>query len=261
MLARTLLIAALFLESGLSLAQEHAPHSTTEAGGGTHLEWGYLGPSGPEHWAELSGAYRICASGEQESPIDLKDAVPARLGKLTVDWRPIPLRAVNNGHAVQVDAPAGSALTMAGKRYELQQFHFHHPSEHLLNGRRFPLEVHFVHRAADGTLGVLGVMVELGQTNPVLQAVLDATPREKGATRARDGDQIDPRGLLPGGLSEFFRYEGSLTTPPCTENVDWVLLRQPIQASPKQIEDFEGFYAANARPIQALNRRFLLESQ
>ena len=227
--------------------------------GGPHREWGYVGPSGPDHWAELSEDYGVCARGQQESPIDLRGALPAELGAVSVDWRPLPLRVVDTGHALQVDAPAGGRMSVGGRTYALAQFHVHHPSEHLLDGRRFPLEVHFVHRGRDGVLGVIGVFVEQGRANPQLQRVLDARPAEHGRTRSVPGATVDIAALMPHGA--FQRYEGSLTTPPCSETVDWVVMEEPIQASAGQIAAFEQVYRFNARPLQALNRRFLLRSR
>lgn len=231
-----------------------------EPEGGQHVEWGYTGPSGPDHWSELSAANKLCAGGQQESPINLRGAVSARLGKLDVLWKPVPLRVANNGHTIQTNVPAGSTMRVGGQSYELLQFHAHHPSEHLLDGRRFPLELHFVHRAPDGTLGVLGVLVETGKPNATLKAFLDNMPAEAGSERAAEGRMLNPSGFLPRGRG-YYRYEGSLTTPPCSETVDWVVLAKPIQASTAQINAFERVYPMNARPLQDLNRRFLLRSQ
>ncbi len=241
---------------------QQAPTAPAERRPGDGTEWGYTGPSGPEHWAELSADYKVCATGTQESPIDLRNAIPAKLGDLRIEWRPVPLRVANTGHSIQVDAPPGSRLFMEGRSYELLQFHLHHPSEHLLDGRRFPMEIHFVHRGpGSDVLGVVAVFVEHGPRNEALEAVLANMPAEAGASReAPGGADIQPHRLLPAGR-DFLRYEGSLTTPPCSENVDWAVLTQPIQASPAQVSAFERLYANNARPLQPLNRRFLLRSE
>lgn len=269
-----LLAAALAAVSIGASAQHHAPASAAvpaarnagavaapppNASANGHGEWGYTGDAGPDHWANLSKDYAVCARGQQESPVDLKGAVGANLGRLTTNWHKLPLRVVDTGHALQVDAPAGSSMSIGGKTYALVQMHVHHPSEHLLNGRRFPLEVHFVHRAPDGVLGVVGVFVEEGRADPQLQRVLDARPAEHGRTRVVEGKVLDIAAMMPRGA--FERYEGSLTTPPCSENVDWVVMEHPIHASAAQIAAFEQVYAANARPLQALNRRFLLRSR
>lgn len=223
-----------------------------------HVEWGYTGPTGPEHWSALSKDYAVCNSGQQESPIDLKDAIPADLGALAIAWTPLPIHATNNGHTVQYDAPPGSSFAVGGKRYALAQFHIHHPSEHLLNGQRFPLEIHFVHKLPDGSFGVIGVLVANGAANPTLEKLIAAIPAAAGATQT--GPVIDPRALLPVARG-FDRYEGSLTTPPCAEAVDWVVLRTPITASAAQIAKVAAVFPFNARPIQPLDRRFLLASR
>lgn len=250
---------------GAEVAAQSAPETPQAravevAGGGpaAHVEWGYTGSTGPEHWSALSKDYTICNSGQQESPIDLRDAIDANLGTLAIAWRPLPIRATNNGHTVQYDAPAGSSFSVGGKTYALAQFHIHHPSEHLLNGRRFPLEIHFVHKLPDGSFGVVGVFVASGTANPTLQKLIAAIPAEHGTTAT--GPVIDPLSLLPAARG-FDRYEGSLTTPPCAESVDWVVLRTPITASANQIERFATFFPFNARPIQPLDRRFLLASR
>ena len=222
------------------------------------VEWGYTGPTGPEHWSTLSKDYAICNNGQQESPIDLRNAIPADLGKLAVAWKPLAIRATNNGHTVQYDAPPGSNVTFGGKTYALAQFHIHHPSEHLVNGRRFPLEIHFVHTLHDGSFGVVGVLVASGAHHPTLEKLIAAIPDNHGATSS--GPTIDPRALLPPARG-FDRYEGSLTTPPCAEAVDWTVLRAPISASAAQIERFATIFPFNARPIQPLDRRFLLASR
>lgn len=228
------------------------------SGAAAHVEWGYAGATGPEHWAELSKSYSICNNGNQESPVDLSGAIEADLGTIAFDWKPLPLRGTNNGHTVQFDAAPGSSIAIGGRRYALSQFHIHHPSEHLLAGRRFPLELHFVHTLPDGGIGVVGVFVAQGMANPVLQAVLDTVPSAPGETR--NGGTIDPGRLLPGARG-FYRYEGSLTTPPCSEKVDWIVLGQPIEASAAQIAQFQAIFAFNARPLQPLFRRFLLHGR
>ena len=222
------------------------------------VEFGYSGPTGPDHWADLSKSYAICSTGQQESPIDLRAAIGADLGAIGFAWKPLPLRATNNGHTVQFDAPPGSSILLGGNRYALAQFHIHHPSEHLLDGQRFPLEIHFVHTLADGRIGVVGVFVQDGKANSTLQRLLDTIPDQVDATAT--GGTFDPNDLLPTNRS-FYRYEGSLTTPPCAEKVDWIVLRSPIQASAAQIAQFQAIFPFNARPLQAINRRFLLRSR
>ena len=168
------------------------------------------------------------------------------------------LRIVNNGHTIQVNAAPGSSCVIGGTSYELQQFHFHHPSEHLLSGKPFDLECHLVHRSAAGDFAVIGVFIKAGENNAALEPIWRAMPRQAGPEQDA-GRMIDASTLLPSDRS-LFRYMGSLTTPPCTQGIVWTLLRQPIEASPEQIRQFAALYAANARPAQGRNRRFLLQS-
>lgn len=249
------LILAAVLLAGPAVAQQHdGQHGTAPApqhGPG----WTYAGPNGPEAWGRLDAAYAACATGQQESPIDLSGAIDADIGPLDLRWRAQPGRVFDTGHAVQVEASPGSVLSMGGRDYELLQFHVHQPSEHLLNGQRFPLEIHFVHTAPDGTLGVVGVFAMAGEANPVLQRVLD----NAGAGPEAGRPTFDIAALLPSRRA-YFRYEGSLTTPPCSETVDWAVLEQPITASEAQVEAFARLHPGNTRPLQPLNRRFLLHS-
>lgn len=232
---------------------EAAPEPTAAAHG---PNWSYRGPNGPEYWDRLDAAFAACAAGNQESPIDLSGAISADLGPLGLEWRRLSARVFDTGHAIQVEASPGSNLTMGGKGYQLLQFHVHQPSEHLLNGHRYPLEIHFVHTAPDGTLGVVGVFAEPGERNAVLETVLAAVA---SAGPADDRPTLDLTALLP-EQRDYFRYEGSLTTPPCSETVDWAVLAEPITVSEDQIEAFARLHPGNTRPLQPLNRRFLLRS-
>lgn len=172
-----LILAASLALAGSAVAQENGGHAAT---------WTYGGATGPERWSELDPANAACAVGQQESPIDLAGAITADLGPLEIDWSPMPAAARDTGHAIQLDAPAGSEMTVGGKTYRLLQFHVHQPAEHLLNGRRLPLEIHFVHAGPDGILGVLGVFAEAGEASAPLQAVLDGlTSRDGARTRLR----------------------------------------------------------------------------
>ena len=233
-------------------------HETTQHDG---HEWGYTGPEGAEHWAELAKENALCGNGQQNSPIDLKDAIDATLGKLQLDYGAVPLVVRNTGHSIQLDLHAGGTMRVGGKQYDALQLHFHHPSEHLLNGRRFPMETHIVHQGPDGTLGVLAIFFETGKANPAFQRVLDAMPSDKNQTRQVADAVVRASDFLPpANQRSFYRYEGSLTTPPCSETVDWVVLSQPVQVSREQINAFERVYPFNARPLQPLDRRFLLKS-
>jgi carbonic anhydrase len=221
--------------------------------------WSYEGTTGPKHWGDLSPDFKVCKLGLEQTPIDLATSVKSELpDRIDIDYRPLPLRILNNGHTIQVNAEPGSACTIGGKRYELQQFHFHHPSEHVLSGKRFDLEVHLVHRANAGDFAVLGVFIKVGARNAALQSIWDVMPRSEAPER-NAGGSFDPRSLVPKS-SSYFRYMGSLTTPPCSEGLTWTVFREPIEASADQIKQFAALFPNNARPLQGRNRRSVIEA-
>ena len=219
------------------------------------VHWGYEGEAGSEHWASLDEGYAACGHGQQQSPINLTDPVSAVVRDVEVHWAGSQLNVVNNGHTIQANTDAGSYSVIGGKRFDLKQFHFHHPSEHQIAGRSFPMEAHFVHAAADGALAVLGVMMAEGAANETIDKVWRVMPKSKG--EASDADTIAPAHLLPASRA-FYRYTGSLTTPPCSEIVTWTVYADPIEVSGTQVKAFAGLFPNNARPIQQLHRRFLL---
>ena len=228
------------------------------AASGGHA-WGYEGKQGPEHWGELDAGYGTCSAGTQQSPIDLSGSVQANLADVPVSYWAMPLKILNNGHTVQCNAAPGSHILVEGVRYDLLQFHFHHPSEHAIEGKRFDMEVHFVHRSEAGALSVLGVMIASGTANEALGPVFDAMPMQEAKEREIEGVTIEPARILPRNRS-LFRYFGSLTTPPCSEGVNWLVLKTPVEASPEQIGKFAQAFPGNARPLQELHRRFILHS-
>jgi carbonic anhydrase len=226
------------------------------AGGSAH--WGYGGASAPDKWGSLSGQYRACAIGTRQSPLDIVDPIDAKLPGLDIAYRPEIAEIVNNGHTVQANPVKGSVLTVGPERYDLAQFHFHHPSEHLIAGKAFAMECHFVHADAKGSLGVIGVMISEGAPNAVFARIVAAMPKKEGASSSGLAG-IDPSGLLPQGRA-YYRYSGSLTTPPCSEQVDWMLLTEPVTAAADDIAKFAALYPLNARPAQKGFRRLVLRS-
>jgi carbonic anhydrase len=241
------------LATGRGLAAEPGP-----AGKAAHPHWSYAGNTGPEHWGELQPDFKVCQLGLEQTPIDLTDGIQGSPGPVALDYKPLPLRVVNNGHTIQVNADAGCSCAIGGTKYELLQFHFHHPSEHLLAGKPFDLECHFVHRSTSGALAVVGVFIKPGAKNAALAPLFDAMPAKEGPEVKAPGS-IDPAALLPksGG---YFRYMGSLTTPPCSEGLTWTVYREPVEASPAQIKQFAALFSNNARPVQRRNRRFVIEA-
>ena len=232
---------------GLLGAADHAgPH------------WSYEGATGPDHWGALSPEFKTCGFGLQQTPIDLSSAIESEAGSLDFAYRPFPLRIVNNGHTIQVNAGRGCSLTLGETCYDLVQMHFHHPSEHLVDGRAFDMEAHLVHRSAAGDLAVVGVLIEAGLENSALGPVFASMPAHEGPEIAAQAE-FDPASILPASRAAF-RYNGSLTTPPCSEGLTWTVFREPITASPGQIAAFAALYPNNARPVQPMNGRVLLNT-
>jgi carbonic anhydrase len=233
------------------------PSASPEPAGAPH--WSYDGATGPTHWAELDPANAACGVGGAQSPIDLSNAMRvAALPGLDPAYGATKVKITNNGHTFQVNVDKGSSLTIAGKRYDLQQFHFHTPSEHTIDGKSFPMELHFVHQAADKSLAVVGVMLTEGNPNVTLSKFWERLPKNPGDVDT--GVSIDLKDLLPRALDDYFTYSGSLTTPPCAETVRWIVLKQPIQLAKSQIAMFRSVFAMNARPTMPLGPRFLLSS-
>lgn len=215
------------------------------------VHWSYQGEHGPEAWGTLSDDFSTCSEGMAQSPIDLVETAGPIAGSLELDYRPSEGTLRNNGHTIQYEGAEGD-LRFGQRRYRLVQFHLHHPSEHAIAGARSDLEIHFVHRDDEGNLVVVGLMVREGQeAGAWLGVLLDSLPGAVGSERAL---ALDPAGLLPEERS-FYTYEGSLTTPPCSEGVRWFVLREPIIARPEQIAQFRRIYAGNARPLQPLGDR------
>src|SRR5215469_879768 len=228
-------------------ADEHAGH-----------HWSYQGETGPEKWGGLDPANSVCGGGTQQSPVDLSGPVKASQPRLDMRWSKRPQTIVNNGHTIQLNAPPGNTLTLGDRAYEMTQFHFHHPSEHLVGGKGFAMEAHFVHAAKDGGLAVVGVFIVPGHANAVFNKIVSTMPAEEGPPVPAD-PAIDPNGLLPRRLP-YYRYEGSLTTPPCSETVDWIVLADRIEVAEGDIARFAKLYPMNARPVQNRNRRFVLRA-
>ncbi len=220
--------------------------------------WSYEGANGPAHWGDVDTASKVCSVGSQQSPIDITGTIKAQLPPLKIAWSRKADTIVNNGHTIQVNFAPGSTLKVGKDDYALLQFHFHHPSEHTFAGKSYPMEVHFVHRNTAGTLAVIGALITAGKSNPVFNKIVATMPAHEGPAVKAD-PAIDPNKLLPAARG-YFRYEGSLTTPPCSEVVNWLVLREPIQVAQADIDAFAKLYPVNARPVQKDNRRFVLSS-
>ncbi|MCY4467102.1 MAG: carbonic anhydrase family protein [Thiotrichales bacterium] len=246
-------VAALAFASAAGAQSGEAPAGDGHDG----ATWGYEGSRGPENWDRLSPAFRLCGLGTMQSPLNIADAVPAHGDPIEFDYGPAPLNIVNNGHTVQVNYAPGSGITVSGRRYELLQFHFHAPSEHSIAGRLAAMEMHLVHGNEAGQLAVVGVLLEIGSENSALREIWAHMPEEKSPERTIDGVLIDAGDLLPTNTS-YYRYMGSLTTPPWSEGVSWFVLAEPVAVDRAQLDKLTRTVGANNRPLQARNHRLLL---
>lgn len=224
-----------------------------------HIHWGYEGAGAPENWSKLDPQNKACAIGERQSPIDIKDGIKVDLEPIKFNYQPSTFRIVDNGHTVQVQVGEGS-ISLTGKSYELVQFHFHRPSEEKINGQRFDMVVHLVHKADDGQLAVVAVLLERGNENPFIQTLWNYMPLEKNMPVSPPNAIVDLNTLLPTSRN-YYTYMGSLTTPPCSEGVLWLVMKQPVQVSPEQINIFSRLYRNNARPIQPSSGRLIKEGR
>jgi carbonic anhydrase len=221
-------------------------------------DWGYSGSHAPKYWSKLSPEFQACSAGTMQTPVDLRATVTGAADSVTRSYQKMPLNIVNNGHTIQVNAAPGSFCTIDGEKFELVQFHIHHPSEHLLAGKTKPLEIHYVHQNAAGALGVLGVFYAPGSRSlAAFEPIWAAMPKAAGPARDVAGVTIDPGALFPAS-GRHFRYQGSLTTPPCSEGVTWVVYTDTVETARAQIVQFAQLFPNNARPVQPLNRRSLL---
>lgn len=224
-----------------------------------HIHWDYEGAGGPENWAKLDQNNKTCAIGQRQSPIDIKDGIKVDLEPIKFNYQPSTFRIIDNGHTVQVEI-GESSISLTGKTYELIQFHFHRPSEEKVNGQRFDMVAHLVHKADDGQLAVVAVLLERGTENAFIQTLWNNMPLEKNLPVAPPTTTIDLNTLLPTARN-YYTYMGSLTTPPCSEGVLWLVMKQPVQVSPDQINIFSRLYKNNARPIQPSGGRLIKEGR
>ncbi|MCL1635602.1 carbonic anhydrase family protein [Luteimonas sp. SX5] len=230
-------------------------HASAQEGHPKH--WGYEGEVGPEHWQEFEADFGVCSSGRNQSPIDLHNFIEADLPRIAFDYKPGGHQVVNNGHAIQVNYSPGSKITVDRIDFELKQYHFHSPSENTIGGKSFPMEAHFVHVDADGNLAVVALMFEEGASNRALEQVWPHVPRVENG-KAALAPSVAAADLLHGDR-DYYRYEGSLTTPPCSEGVRWFVLKRAAKADAGQLAMVrEALGHANNRPVQPVGARAIL---
>ncbi|HKA41289.1 MAG TPA: carbonic anhydrase family protein [Burkholderiales bacterium] len=237
-------VTLLTLSQASFAAEDHHPH------------WSYAGSTGPAKWAKLEQDFGACALGKHQSPIDIHDnaAKKADLPAIEFDYKPSPLKIIDNGHTIQVNYASGSSITAGGKKYELLQFHFHKPSEEKINGKPYAMVAHLVHRDSGGQLAVVAVLLKTGAENPFIKTLWANLPKEKETESVVDTVKINVADLLPKDTA-YYTFTGSLTTPPCSENVTWFVLKHPETISTDEVARFAKVYPMNARPVQALHGR------
>lgn len=229
-------------------------HGSSGYGAG---HWEYAGEAGPEHWGDLAPEFAACKLGHDQSPIDITGATPnGALLPLMTNYKSTPANLVNTGHTIQVNYVPGSTLFFNGQSYDLLQFHFHEPSEHTINGQRAAMELHLVHRNAAGNFAVVGVLLTAGAENPALNPFWYRLPAHEGKVAMESS--INIASLLPTDR-HYYTYEGSLTTPPCTEGVRWIVMKTPVELSSAQIGMYAAIFPGSARPVEPRDGRLIEE--
>ncbi|MBC9719562.1 carbonic anhydrase family protein [Streptomyces sp. TRM66268-LWL] len=254
-LASAGLVAAALI-AGCSTGTAESDNEYDAAKPGAH-GWSYEGVSGPEKWGDIDPEFATCKTGRAQSPINLGvDDRTTEAAKISIDYKVVSLKLENNGHTVQATVPPGNTIAVDGTSYELQQFHFHLPSEHTVRGEGAAMEVHFVHKDAAGKIAVLGVLMDETPGLSPFASIWKTLPAQKGETRNIDQPD-DLNSLLPQEHGSF-QYEGSLTTPPCSEGVRWVVLRQVVGISPEEVNQYRKIFPRTNRPVQPRNDRDLV---
>ncbi len=222
-----------------------------------HKHWGYKGSEGPQHWGEIDPKFRMCRLGANQSPVNMSRFIEAKLPPLKITYAGISHDVVNNGHTIKVTTQGKDIVVVDDIPFTLVQYHFHTPSENILNGKHFPMEAHFVHQSKDGEYLVIALMFQEGEKNRALEKVLaDLDPRVNHTKKLKE--MFNPGDFFPKKL-DYYRYDGSFTTPPCTEGVRWIVIKQPVEASKEQIAKMHKIMGSNNRPTQPLKARVILK--
>ena len=222
------------------------------------LHWGYTGHNSPASWASLSPDNKMCGLGKNQSPINIKTTLHIALDEIKIQYNGSSKNVIDNGHTIQVNMDKDNNIVLDGVKYNLKQFHFHTPSENRIDGKAFPLEAHFVHLDKDGNIAVVALMFEEGKENKELSKIWNKMPTKEGDTNELKLKDIASN-LLPKNM-EHYHFNGSLTTPPCTEGVKWIVLKTPVNISKEQVEQFlHTMHHANNRPVQPINARVIID--
>ena len=241
-------------------AADHVASGAHSAHAAHHAHWDYVNShaEGPGHWGDLDHAFEQCSKGVHQSPVNISKTVKAQLPALEFSYSSVAPVILNNGHTVQVGLPAGQKLKVGDQSYELLQFHFHTPSEEAVSNKHAPMVAHFVHKNAEGKLGVVALLIDIGKTEGPMDAIFDHLPRP-GEKVTVDDLTLDLSAMLPKNLG-YYNLEGSLTTPPCSEGVNWMILKEHGTLTKAHVRAFQKIFHANARPVQPLHDRVVQES-
>lgn len=230
--------------------------SVVLAQGNAH--WGYSGHEGPEHWGEIDPKYKPCSEGKNQSPVNLTGMIESDLSPIIIDYQSAGKEILNNGHTIQVNYKSGSTITVNGHKFQLKQFHFHSPSENRIEGRSYPMEAHFVHADKDDNLAVVAVMFVAGKENAELQKAWVYMPKN-ASQKYNLPASVDANLLLPRNR-DYYRFDGSLTTPPCSEGVLWLVMKNFVTVSEEQVRKFQHtMHHPNNRPVQPINGRAIFK--
>lgn len=244
---------AAVLSIGFTLANVSAAQ-----GEGAH--WTYGAHGGPAEWGAMSAEFATCKLGKHQSPIDIRGAKTADLPPIKFDYKPSPLKVIDNGHTIQVNYAPGSSIDLGGVRYELLQFHFHKPSEEKIDGKAHAMVAHLVHKSAGGKLAVVAVLLDSGGASALIDSTWKNLPKAKETEALVENVTVDASDLLPRSRG-YYTFQGSLTTPPCSEDVTWLVLKNPVKIAASEIAAFGKIYPTNARPTQPINGRDIRASK
>jgi carbonic anhydrase len=233
------------------IEKEEADDTSTAA-------WSYEEEIGPEHWGELDSSYSACVNGNEQSPINIESSkvkTSEKMENIVIRYKPTAFSLAHTGHTVQANpASLSNSIVVDDNEYILAQFHFHTPSEHQINSQYLDMELHLVHQDANGKLAVLGLMIQEGKENEALASIWDDLPKSETEEDIDIKEPVDLQALLPSDQTSY-HYNGSLTTPPCAEEVRWIVFDEPIEMSKEQIQAYQEIFPENQRPVQPLNER------
>lgn len=249
---------ALAAGPGLGRAKPRPAKPGPQVSPHTGHDWAYGGATGPEHWGDLRPEFAACSRGGRQSPIDIRAGVRVDLEPIVFDYRASAFRVLDNGHTIEVRVGGANSIEVQGRRFDLVQFHFHRPSEERIDGRQFDMVAHLVHRDPEGRLAVVAVLLDRGSAHPLVQSVWNHLPLDKNDEVAAS-PLLDLSHLLPADR-RYYAFMGSLTTPPCTEGVLWLVMQQPVPIAVEQVNVFSRLYPMNARPVQPTAGRLIKQS-